>query len=1417
MKSFPFSSFGARFAFLCSWFVILFFVFTAKSLGDESFSQNQDEEEEVVSPSISYKFPPLLAFLWGDGVDSPAEDSIWKGRVGIGLDQWGGISGFSVKELTNSAKFYGAPDKSLKLESTVLSREEAANFSHTANGTRMRGLLVIPEDGEYFFALASDDGAELWLGEPGGSRFTKERVLSCPSWTNPEDWSKYRTGGRSYSAGSVVWFEVLNKNNNGAQHVSVGWRRPGSSVYEAIPAVLEDGSVVLTVAPVDSEDVRDIGVPQSWLDSVGLGTADPVTDSRVRLYDDPDGDGFNLLEEFRTGGRPDEVGGNRGYWGLERWNNIPLGIPDMKSLLASERLSQAPDESSLQEGGWDVKPSGNYHALRLRAIVVPPRSGEWTFYVAADDRAGLFLSDNRQRFNKQMIAKLDSSSNRYQWSKYASQTSAPVMLQAGESYFMEVLQHQYNGGNHVAVAWSFSPSNLCRMPGVTATQSSQYGSHVASWAIDGNMSTFNHTNSTGSPSWLEIDLGSVYSVNQVVLHNRTDNTNGRRTSNFRISVLDAEDNEIIGEDFFTEPGTWAGASLTWDMPETVSARKIRIRQLGLNGHNNYYLHLKEVEAYEQADYTAGPTIIDSQYLYSIPAEPNDVDGNSLPDDWQEAVGLVPGVNGLTERDCAEYSDPDGDLANNRLEYLNGNNPVLPSGTPGYLTRDLWWNVAGWSVDDSMQSHAVLGASSKSELIASADMPRNIGNNYHQRVRGTVRPPVSGEYTFWISSDETSVLYLSPNERKFYKQEIARVGYGASDRGVYLTAYNQWTLYPRQRSNPIYLEAGREYYLEAHHKQYHSVNHLQIAWQIDGGSREIIPAEYLVSFAGDLTDRDDDDLPDNWETQYGISATDNGYTDFDNGAWGDPWNTGITNREAFLRGWNPQSPDLPDPGTVVTEIPVNSGVTETGSWATVGNAVMTPMGRGTIVYNNVTLPDSGRYLLEVSARPSGNVLEVETISLSASVDGTSLGSRTLRSLNGSEGKAYFLLPQLPSTSCSISLSLNNTDLRRTFLITGIRIIRPEQITEDEEGNTTGQDSWLQSYLTSANAITSCTTESLTSPLCVEGKTRVLHQAQVTASGIADPIALKPLGPNTWYADIDLPADGSSRAITARFENGAFSSASHSRWKACDLLLQGNLTLRKGDSIRACIGGEENNTQACPVTYTLSNSEGSQTFSSTTNVPLPVKFSTPGVHTLSASWLPGEDMPAVETSLTVTVVDVQMGSMMDLITGLARVVTMENVPDQVTLTAEQPLKSHPYYGDIPAGARKLNVYSEQGGALYLSARLGGSTGPVIGTKPFFSHNNTGSSTLSRIEVVQEFGDGSSLICFYLASESLPEGGYVKISLTAGGVQFLEGGKEKTFRTEDFGEEGLLRIFMTCPKGSGTSVCHTIRYYTADGKQL
>ncbi|WNR42913.1 PA14 domain-containing protein [Paenibacillus roseipurpureus] len=91
---------------------------------------------------------------------------------------------------------------------------------------------------------------------------------------------------------------------------------------------------------------------------------------------------------------------------------------------------------------------------RIRGYLHPAVSGSYTFSVAGDDSADLYLSTSSNPANKLKIAYTNAWTGVREWTKYATQTSSPVNLVAGQSYYIEVVHKENTVGDHVAVGWS---------------------------------------------------------------------------------------------------------------------------------------------------------------------------------------------------------------------------------------------------------------------------------------------------------------------------------------------------------------------------------------------------------------------------------------------------------------------------------------------------------------------------------------------------------------------------------------------------------------------------------------------------------------------------------------------------------------------------------------------------------------------------------------------------------------------------------------------------------------------------------------------------------------------------------------------------------------------------------------------------
>jgi hypothetical protein len=100
------------------------------------------------------------------------------------------------------------------------------------------------------------------------------------------------------------------------------------------------------------------------------------------------------------------------------------------------------------------------------------------------------------------------------------------------------------------------------------------------------------------------------------------------------------------------------------------------------------------------------------------------------------------------------------------------NLVPPEGS---ILREYWTGIGGGTAVTDLTSNAnhpdnPTGSTNPTSFAG----PANFGDSYGQRFRGYVYPPASGNYTFWIASDDASELWLSTDESPAHATKIAYV-------------------------------------------------------------------------------------------------------------------------------------------------------------------------------------------------------------------------------------------------------------------------------------------------------------------------------------------------------------------------------------------------------------------------------------------------------------------------------------------------------------------------------------------------------------------------------------------------------------------------------------------------------------------
>ncbi len=168
-------------------------------------------------------------------------------------------------------------------------------------------------------------------------------------------------------------------------------------------------------------------------------------------------------------------------------------------------------------------------------------------------------------------------------------------------------------------------------------------------------------------------------------------------------------------------------------------------------------------------------------------------------------------------------------------------PPATCSATGNLSREYWANVSGSTVS----TIPLTSTPTSSTLITSFETPSGIGDNYGQRLRGFICAPYSGNYTFYIASDDHSELWLSNNENPEGKQKIASVTGYASQK--------QWTKFSSQKSETIYIQRGRRVYIEALHKEGAGGDNLAVGWTIPGDATiSVIPGSSLSPYVENKT-------------------------------------------------------------------------------------------------------------------------------------------------------------------------------------------------------------------------------------------------------------------------------------------------------------------------------------------------------------------------------------------------------------------------------------------------------------------------------------------------------------------------------------------------------------------------------------
>ncbi len=137
---------------------------------------------------------------------------------------------------------------------------------------------------------------------------------------------------------------------------------------------------------------------------------------------------------------------------FQRWNNI--NGTAVSNLTSNANYPNNPSSSGTRTLFEMQSNLGSNFGIKMYGYICAPATGNYTFWIASDASAELWLSTTTSPANKIRIAFNTSSTNSRQWTKFTSQKSVAITLTAGNQYYVEALMKEGTGGDNLAVGWA---------------------------------------------------------------------------------------------------------------------------------------------------------------------------------------------------------------------------------------------------------------------------------------------------------------------------------------------------------------------------------------------------------------------------------------------------------------------------------------------------------------------------------------------------------------------------------------------------------------------------------------------------------------------------------------------------------------------------------------------------------------------------------------------------------------------------------------------------------------------------------------------------------------------------------------------------------------------------------------------------
>ncbi|MES2661072.1 MAG: PA14 domain-containing protein [Verrucomicrobiota bacterium] len=772
---------------------------------------------------------------------------------------WTGINGSNLSDLTTLGTYPNNPNSTTYQAFFETPTNSADNY-----GQKLSGYLRAPDSGSFTFWIAADDACELWLSTDSNPA-NKVKIAYSLTWTDSRQWGKFTTqksAAITLEGGKFYYIEALQKEGIGGDNLAVSWSGPDfgqimlgapnvtQQFYNHAAPVLNDRNVTVynrddIVTTLEAKDWADPGTQVTYSitggNADGAFTIDPLT-GVIRRNTILLPVGTRVLTVTATDNGPTPLSDTGLITvqvlkaGLKRevWTGLSGGQA-LTELTGSLYYPHTPDLTGYTENFQAPSGFGDNYGQRLSGHLVPPATGNYTFWIASDDGGELWISSDANPANKRKISSVTGSVNALQWNAQASQQSVGIPLEAGQSYYIEALQKEGGGGDHLAVAWqgpsiaqAVIPSTYLEYPETfrpglrreffNSSSATKWANNPASGQMQWTTATANYTETFAGTGALN------------------GNTTETGTGTWGSSTGWVRNNGVA-----TKSATGDAHALLPFLPQPgyVYTLSLEIDPTNSPGSADWFaLGFTNDVATNTALYTQAslfPSIGQSWML----ARANGSDGGTMTafaSATTNPISASPTISPVGAYDTLSVMLDTRNSAWVSTYYMNGT-LLATHNHAGALTIksagfSSYRNAVG-NVRNFRLTSTGGGAPGSLFSLKSANLGEE---NFSERLTGFIIPPATGAYTFWIASDDDGQLLLSTDENPANLESIASItGH---------TAEEAWDTYPSQQSSVKQLVAGKRYYFQVNHRDGVFGDHVAVAWQGPGITRRVIANAHL---------------------------------------------------------------------------------------------------------------------------------------------------------------------------------------------------------------------------------------------------------------------------------------------------------------------------------------------------------------------------------------------------------------------------------------------------------------------------------------------------------------------------------------------------------------------------------------------